>query len=187
DGDLETTAGSNAAMGLYFRVSLGEKSQLMYVQEELYDFASGLGPSGAVGHISHDSVHINPQSVRAINNYIRIFWSAILTDLGAQSTSNVLTDSGLLRSAVPTLSPNHHVPSNDPYMFKIPLDPVQPTQLNARYLCHKPAPPALSEMFVVGLMLGCLFIGLLYITVIFVVVWKKAIRALPELKLEEAK
>ncbi|KAF8596864.1 hypothetical protein BDV93DRAFT_548151 [Ceratobasidium sp. AG-I] len=133
DGRLKVKLSDVGATGIYFKISLGERAQLKYVEGELYDPISSLSYAGAIEYVS------DPKSVQAIENYVRILWSAILTDLGAESTSNVLTDAELLRSTVPTLMPELPLYLNNTYRFKTPLDPVEPTQLNARHMCHQTA------------------------------------------------
>ncbi|KAF8595151.1 hypothetical protein BDV93DRAFT_611553 [Ceratobasidium sp. AG-I] len=84
----------------------------------------------------------NTTTMYAFNNFVRVFWSAVLFDVGENAAPNMLTDAGLMSQAIQQdFQANNE--SGPGYVlthlseFHLPLNQTEPVQFNARYLCQR--------------------------------------------------
>lgn len=117
--------GNTMISAMYFQAKLEKQSEIHYTQGVLHGAFASLGYSEAIKELSK-------LSVLSIENYMRIWWSALLIDLGAESDSNVLTDAQLLNRKVPSI---HGGIYGEKTKFMSPLPPIEPTRLNMQYRC----------------------------------------------------
>lgn len=80
-----------------------------------------------------------------MENYLRIFYSAILSDMGIASKSNVMTDIDLFKRVIRSTDLSSPAAGNKSEVnavlenfpeYNLPLASVQPSRLNSEYLCH---------------------------------------------------
>ncbi|KAF8593084.1 hypothetical protein BDV93DRAFT_516841 [Ceratobasidium sp. AG-I] len=113
----------------------------------------------------------SPETTPATENFIRIFWSSILSDLGTSSNSNMFTDLAVLNSSIKSLrnfgNPRFPEPAyrgvlSQPENWSLPLA-LEPVPIQSRYLCHfmswKPTQTLVIDVMVATLTFFTLFWG----------------------------
>ncbi|KAF8596411.1 hypothetical protein BDV93DRAFT_610903 [Ceratobasidium sp. AG-I] len=132
-----------AIIAFSFPFRFGENSTIEWLKGSRFVTASSIQKDPGPVDLK-DS--ISDQSDTVLENYLRIFYSAILSDLGIASQSNVMTDTDLFRRVIqPTNFSSHPAADNKSEInavlanlleYKLPLTSVQPSRLNSEYLCH---------------------------------------------------
>ncbi|KAF8602112.1 hypothetical protein BDV93DRAFT_220626 [Ceratobasidium sp. AG-I] len=115
------------------------------------------------GNTNGEKKYIGDVDTQTIHNYIYVFWSAILTDLGSVSEVDLFTNTTTLaRLLINPPSPSATFPTNSsghsPEALSelgLPLDSTGPSRFTNRYLCHtlswKPAASLVVDVLVATL------------------------------------